>query len=254
METQTQTKETEGREAGVAELERTLPSAPGEYLAGAIENPRLTAELVVLILRNRSAGTETLRRIASEPKWTRSYEVKRGLVKHPHTPNAIALNLVKFLFWKDLADTADDAFVFPPLRRRAENLLAERLPEMALGEKITFSRVAGRGLIPRLLEETHPLVLEGTLWNGRVTTSDVLAAASRPTSRPEILEAISRHPRWSSRRDVRLALLRNPRTPTPVSLGLLGGASPEELRSVAELPTTPRIVRLACVRLLSRKP
>lgn len=254
METQTQTREAEGREAGEAELERTLSSAPSEYLAGAIQNPRLTMEHVVLLLRNRSAGTETLRRIAAEPTWTRSYEVKRGLVKHPHTPHAIALNLVKFLFWKDLADAADDAFVFPPLRRQAESLLAGKVPEMALGEKVTLSRIAGRGLIPKLLEETHPLVLEGVLWNGRITTSDVLAAANRPTSRPEILEAISRHPRWSPRRDVRLALLRNPRTPTPVSLGLLGAASPEEIRSISELPTTPRIVKLACARLLRKNP
>ena len=242
--------EAAGRTASADELTRELPAAPRAYLAGAVENPSLTARHVVILLRNGAADAPVLQRIASEPRWAQAYQVKSGLVKHPHTPHPLALNLVRFLFWKDLADVAENPHVHPPLRKAAERILAEKLGEMAEGEKITLARSAGRGLIPRLAQEVQPRVLEALLWNGRFTTSDVLAAVGRPGAQPEILEAVGRHPRWSTRRDIRLALLRNPATPISITMGFLRGMSPADLRGVAGLPETPRVVRLACERLL----
>ncbi len=242
--------ERSGREASAEELARKLSGAPRDYLAGAMENPALTTRHVLLVLRNRAADETLLQRIGSTPSWVSSYLVKRELLLHPSTPHALGLNLIRFLFWKDLLAVSEDRALFPPLRRVAERMLGEKLAEMALGEKITLARLAGRGLVAKLLEETHPLVLEAALWNGRVTSSEVLATTSRSTSRPEILEAIGRHPRWSSRRDIRVALLRNPRTPLSVTMGFLSSMRPEDLRGIADLPETPRLVKLACRRVL----
>ncbi len=242
--------ERSGREASAEELARKLSGAPRDYLAGAVENPALTTRHVLLLLRNRAADETLLQRIGSDASWTSSYLVKRALVLHPSTPHALGLNFIRFLFWKDLQVVSEDQALFPPLRRVAERTLGEKLGEMALGEKITFARLAGRGLVSKLLEETHPLVLEAALWNGRATSSEILAITSRSTSRPEILEAIGRHPRWSTRRDIRVALLRNPRTPVSVSMAFLSAMRPEDLRGIADLPETPRLVKLACRRLL----
>jgi hypothetical protein len=207
---------------------------------------------MVTLIRNRASDEEILRRVGSDPRWVRSYEIKSAIVKHPHAPHAVALNLLKFLFWRDLAAVCESTVLFPPLRRLSERILAEKLGEMALGEKITFARIAGRGLIPRFMEESHLQVLEAVLWNPRATSSDVLATVHRPTSRAPVLEAIGRHPRWSSRSDIRLALMRNAQTPVSVSLSFLTSMRPDEIRGIADLPETPQLLKMACKRLLAR--
>jgi hypothetical protein len=168
-----------GRRSGAEELARRLPGASRCYLAGALENPALTTRHLLVLLRNRAADEEIIQRIASRPAWMSSYLVKRAIVCHPHAPHALGLNLVKFLFWKDLLAVTQEPVLHPPLRRAAEQMLGEKLGEMALGEKITLARIAGRGLVGRLLEETQPKVLEAALWNGRVTSSARAAGRRR---------------------------------------------------------------------------
>lgn len=240
----------QAKRADADELTARLATAPGEYLQGALENPALSTQHVVLLLRNRGADEVVLKRIAGEGKWTKSYQVKSGLVMHPKTPNPTSLHLVRYLYWKDLASVAKDPFLFPPLKRTAEKILSEKLGEMALGEKITLARTCGRGLVPRFLEESQLKVLEALLWNNKVTSSDVLASINKINSRQQVLEAIGHHPRWNTRRDIRIALLRNPRTPLSVSLGFLAGMGQAELKSLADLPDTSRALKMACLRLL----
>jgi hypothetical protein len=242
-----------GRTASSAELHQRLAEASAPYLSGALQNESLNEELVLVIAGNRAASPKVLRTVGSNPKWVRSYEVKRKLVQNPHTPRDMALNLVKFLFWKDLARVSDDFFVFPPLRRRAEVILCERLPEMALGEQISLARVAGRGLIAKLMTIRNVMVVEATLWNSRLTTTDLLRAIRDKRTAPDVLVAMGNHPRWKSRSDIRVALAKNPRTPLSATLGHLTSLPERELASLATDPETPRAVKLAAKRVLAAR-
>jgi hypothetical protein len=239
------------RSAGALELVRALPAAALPYLRGALDNPVLVEEHVVLIARSRAADAALLQRIGADPAWARSYQVKAALVRNPKSPKALAMNLARFLFWRDLAAVADDPYLAPPLRRLAERILSDRIPEMAVGERIALARMAGRGLVGRLLEEADPMVLEALLWNGRVTEQDLVVKAGDAETPPEVLDLIGRHPRWSARYNVRTALARNPRTPLAVSLGFLTSMTERDLAALADLPAAPVVLRLACRRILA---
>ena len=249
--TEPESRTLSAKKASAEELIRSLPEAGPAYLMDALENPEIGEEHVVLILRNRAATEPVLRKIAGNPRWVRAYDVKAGLVMHRRTPHHTALNLAKFLFWRDLARVADDWFLFPPLRRLAEKVLSDRIPEMAVGEKIAFARIAGRGLIPRLLDERDTPVLEALLWNGRLTEQDVSRKAGDAATPPETLAAIAQHPRWSGCYGVRVALARNPRAPLPLSLGFLTRMTVSDLVALADNPETPQALKLACERVLS---
>jgi hypothetical protein len=242
-----------GRTASAEELSNRLAEAPGPYLSGALANAALTHEHVMLILRNPGAPAAVLHGIGSEPRWVRSYETKRGIVRHSHAPHAMALNLVAFLFWRDLALVADDPYAFPPLRRRAETLLVERLSEMALGEKISLARIAGRALLPPLLADGHARVVEAALWNGRLTTGDLLRAIRSTATTPEALAAIGNHPRWKGRGDVAMALARNARTPLATTLGFLTSLPESALSVLLRDPDTPRALRMAAQKVADQR-
>ena len=248
--TERASREEAARKAPVGELRLRIPDAGADYLAGALDNPALTEEHVILIAKSPAASSEILRRIGENKTWLRSYAVKRAIVCHPKSPQALAMSLVKFLFWRDLHLVSDDQFTFPPLRIQAEKALLDRLPQLALGEKMTLGRMSGRAVIPRLLIDKSPMVVEAVLWNGRLTSQELISLIGDQRTAPDALTQIARHPRWSNRAEIRTALAHNPRTPLAISLGLLGNMTERDLTALAEDPYTPQVLKLTCRRLL----
>lgn len=242
----------EGRQASAEELGRRLQSAPPEFIQGALENPALSEEHVLEILRNPGVPAMLLQQIGVDPRWTRSYAVKFGLVFHPATPSAASMHLVHFLFWRDLARVSDNFRLPPPLRRAAENLLKERVQDLALGERTALARIAGRPLIGVLRNEGNEMVISALLTNSRLTEEDLLLMCNT-TSSPKALTLVGQSERWRTRHAVRLALARNRHTPVALAVSLLSGLTEENLRDLGQHGELPRALRSAALRLLEER-
>jgi hypothetical protein len=208
---------------------------------------------MVLLLRNRQATPRLLLKIGRNPGWTRSYEIKKLLVRHPRLPLVLARGLLPHLFWKELAELSSDPRVHPAVRRQAEQLLAIRLEELSLGERVSLARRASRGLIGPLIETGEGPVLRGLLGNNRLVEMEAVRMASCPCKSPDLFRYLAGHPKWSVRRSVRLALLRNPRTPVPVALRLVGELPRRDLRELVRDVKVPKIVRVGADRRLGGK-
>jgi hypothetical protein len=235
----------------VEQLRRKLPGAPPPYLEGALTNPNLGDDEMLLLLRNRQAPQDLLSRIGRDRRWTASHEVKRELVRHPRTPLVLARSLLPHLFWKELAETSSDLRVHPVVRRQAEALLAIRIQELSLGERIALSRKASRGLIGSLIATGEDRVLRGLLGNPRLVEADAVRIAASPCGAQGFFHFLAGHPAWGRRRSVRLALVRNPRTPVQVSLRLVGRMPVRDLRQLVKDVKVPRIVRVGAGRRLA---
>lgn len=239
-----------GRSDGAAELRRLLPSAPTPYLAGALDNPELQLEEVLLVLGNPGATPAVLLRVGRERRWTRSYDVKKAIVRHPRTPLTLARSLLPHFFWRDLADVAEDPRMPPSVRRQSEEVLKNRLDELTQGERVALARRAGRGVISALRESPEARVLVALLGNVRFLELDAVRIASSPRSPREILSGLADHPSWGARYAVRISLLRNPRTPVPAALRLIGGLPTEDLDRLSRDAGVPKIVRVGAARHL----
>jgi hypothetical protein len=239
-----------GRTDSPEELRRHLTTAPESYLEGALTHPALTQRELLLLLRNRNAGPGLLSRVARDRRWTSFYEVKKGLVVHPNCPLNASRTLVQHLFWNDLADVAIDVRVHPVVRRRAEELLRARVDELTMGERINLATRATRGLIPCLLDCGEGRVLARLLSNPRVVEGDVIRVASGGRAPADVLSQIAGHHRWGGRRDVRLAVLRNRRTPVQAALRLLSRLDRRDLQRLARDAKVRRIVRIGAERQL----
>jgi len=239
-----------GRTAARETLRVRLASAPAEFLRGALANPSLGDEELVLLLRNRAAEPETLRRIGGDRRRTVNHVVRRLLCVHPSTPLVVARNLLPFLSWSDLAEVTRTPSSHAVLRQQAEKLLRARLGELNSGERVALARRATRGLIADLLASDDDRVLRGLLHNGRLIERDAVRIAERSTTGAALLEHLVTASTWGTRRAVRLAVLENPRTPIAVALGLLRRLDPRDLRRVATSSRVPRVVRVGAGRRL----
>jgi hypothetical protein len=210
----------------------------GQYL-GELKRPDLPADQIVTILRS--------------PEARRFHAVRLALARHRNTPRADALSLVETLFWRDLAHLSADSRAHPDVRRAADRLLLRRLPEMAVAERIDLARNAGRGTLLVLRHDPDPRVAAAFLDNRFATEPDVIQAAAEGRAGPESLGVIAGHSRWSLRRGVRDALLRNPRLPPASAEALLDRLTDPELDLLRSRTDGRSDVRRIAQRILARR-
>jgi hypothetical protein len=242
-----------GRTAASEDLLRALPGAPPVYLEGALVNPALSPQHVLLLLKNPAAAGPHILKVSQNANWMKTYEVKAAIVLHPKTPRVVAMNLVSHLWWRDLQRVVDRAILAPPLRRTAERLLAIRLQEMALGEKITLARIAARGVINAMRIEGDPMVIRALLQNPRLTEEDALAIACAARTPPAVLRVLSEDDRFAPRPAIRKAIARHPQTPRAVALRILQRLATRDLKDLARSPKVPSLVKVAAQRLLEER-
>ena len=76
----------------------------------------------------------------------------------------------------------------------------------------------------------HPYVLR----NPGLGLDEVLALVKMTTVAPELLKQVSDRKEWAQRPDIAIALVRNPKVPTPTAVRLLDFVSPGDLRQLAK--------------------
>jgi hypothetical protein len=137
-----------------------------------------------------------------------------------------------------------------PLRVAAEKYLVERLAKLELGEKIALARSAPPRVISILIVEAQARVIDALLTNPRLREMEVLSMAENSKVSPETLRVIARSERWASRFPIKLALVKNPRTPVHTALGLLSSLPRQVVAKLVDWPELPRVVYLGAERIL----
>ncbi|HXZ19656.1 MAG TPA: hypothetical protein VEG63_06885, partial [Candidatus Acidoferrales bacterium] len=194
-------------------LEFFIGSADPEILIAALDNPELHESLLCRLLERKDAPAELLRRVAQRHEWIRSYPVKLRLARHPHTPRLIALACVRQLFLFDLARVSLLPSALAEVRRVAEDLVLNRLAQLPVGQKITLAKQGPPRVAAALLAEGLPSTLAHVLENAHLNEAQITRVLARADLPARVVNAISRHPKWSNSPHVRIALLRHPLTP-----------------------------------------
>jgi hypothetical protein len=177
------------------------------------------------------------------PRLLAKYEVRRDLALCPKTPETAALQLLSGLYWHDLVRAGRDVRVSPRVRRQADLTLAQRLPGLAVGERVTIARSAGRGTLQQMRHDRDPRVFKAVLENPRLTEdllSPVIANHGIPA---DLLRVLAGHRLWGSRYFVKNGVCRNPRTPLEIVLPLLPTLKKQDLRRLVEDPRVAHEVR-----------
>jgi hypothetical protein len=217
---------------------------------GLLDHPETEEAHVLAILRKRNLASTVTEAVARHERWGARYGVKAAVVNNPKTPKTLALRLVGALYWKELLRVTGNFQLSMPLRVAAENHLVERLAKLELGEKISLARSAPSRVISVLIAEAQPRVVEALLTNPRLREMEVLMVAENSKAPPETLRVIARSERWASRYPVKLALVKNPRTPVHTALGLLSSLPRQVVAKLMDWPDLPRVVYLGAERIL----
>lgn len=238
------------------ELPRRLREADSEELLALVRRwgAELTPVAVRQALRNPYVTREAIAEIAAQRKLTGFQEVKRAIARHPRTAEALALQLIPGLYWRDLLELGVDVRVRPMVRRAADRYLIQRLPSLAVGEKMAIARRAGTGPISHLRHDPSPTVIGALLENPRLTEGALHPMVRNEKTQPAVLEVVARDRRWGVRYRIRVGLAKNPSTPLETALRILPNLKKPDLKAVASGVRIPAVVRRRARLLLGEGP
>ena len=151
----------------------------------------------------------------------KSRKVKLALVEHPRTPRHISVPMVRHLFTFDLMRVALTPVVPADIKMAAEESLINRLERLSQGERLSLAHRASGRVAAALLLDPEPRVIHAALENSRLTESAVIKALMRRDAPEAFVRAVCHHSKWSPRREIRVALLRNGKTPLSPRAGIL---------------------------------
>jgi hypothetical protein len=219
-------------------LEQAVHSADAEVLKAAVSDPALTEDLALTLLKRADLWPELLEQL-SKKSVIKDRKVKLALVSHCRTPRYISVGLVRQMFTFDLMQVALTPSVPADVKKAAEEALLNRLETLTMGEKLSLARRASGRVAAALLTDPEIRMCHAALDNSRLTEGHIIKALTAAKTRVGFVRAVCGHAKWSLRRDIRIALLRNEKLPLSYALEYARGFPAPVLREILQSSTLP---------------
>jgi len=225
-----------------ASLDPAIASSSIEVLQAAAADPALSEDLVLALVQRADLPSELLERL-SKSSAAKGRKVKLAVVAHPRTPRHTSMSLVRQLFTFDLMQVALTPTIAGDIKVAAEETLLKRLESMASGARLSLARRASGRVAAALLLDPESRIVEVALENPRLTEALVRQALLRADAPAVLVHTVSKHPKWSLRREIRLALLRNDKTPIDRALEFARSLTPNQVLEVLRSSRLPAVVK-----------
>ncbi len=200
--------------AGSEDLLRILHDPAPEVLRSALKNRQLNEEHLLVLLRRRDLPEDLLKAISQRPETERSHRLQLALARNPCTPGPIVLSILPRLFLFELLSLCLLPGGSPDQKLAAEREILKRLPTTPLGNRITLARRGTATLVGEILREGDPQLVPICLDSPRLSELAIVRFLNGPKAMAETISMIARHPKWKGRSNLRLAVLKSPRTPS----------------------------------------
>ncbi len=214
------------------ELERMVHSQAAEELRAAAMDRRMTEDLALTLLTRRDLRGDVLEELSKNMTVMKHRKVIVALVCHPRTPRYVSLPITRRLYTFELMKIA----LLPPVpadvKMIAEEAIINRLETISSGERLTLAKEGSTRIAAALLADPESRVSDAALLNSRLTEPFVVKALMREDAPEHFVHAVCRHAKWSVRKEVQIALLKNRHTPMSRAIYLAEQISSQVLREV----------------------
>jgi hypothetical protein len=136
-------------------------------------------------------------------------------------------------------------------RRETEKVsTVQKIYRLNTLEKIQTALKGSREERAILIRDPNRLVSKAVMSSQRLTEPEIEAFAAMRGVSDEILRTIGNHKEWTKRYQVLSNLVRNPRTPLGVSLGLVSRLNPRDVKSISMDRNVPEAIRKQAQKFL----
>jgi hypothetical protein len=119
----------------------------------------------------------------------------------------------------------------------------QRIYRMNTAEKLIAALKGSREDRAILVRDTNRLVSSAVLGSPRLTDVEIESFAGMKALSDEVLRKIGSHREWTKRYGVVSNLVKNPRTPLAISLGLVSRLNPRDIKGLSVDRNVPEVIR-----------
>jgi hypothetical protein len=220
------------------EIFALLQGQPVEVLQAVLRNPAFDEHHLLALMKQRDLPQAVFTTVYASKRLIESSPVKFAMIVNSGIPAHIAVTLLPQLSVFELLKICLIPGCTPDQRLAAERVIIQRIPTQPLGNKITLARRGTSAVVEALLREGVPPLVEACLDNPHLKEGSVHQFLHASTATAETISMVARSARWKGRPNIRLAILKNPRTPSIWYTLLLPGLP---LSTVRDLLSTPRL-------------
>ena len=199
--------------AGKEELFQVLEDPAMEVVRTALKNPALDDNHLLAVLKRRDLSEDFLKAVYRLEMVSNGHPLKVAIAHNPAAPGTLLSAILPYLHLFELVALCYLPGATPDQKVAAERAIMQRLPTMPLGYKVTLARRATATVAEALMREGDPRIMEACLGNPHLKESAIHTFISGPNASPETISMVARHQRWKNRGNLRLAILKNPKTP-----------------------------------------
>jgi len=168
-------------------------------------------------------------RIEDQP----SYPQRLALLKNPKTPVHLSLQHIKFLHLFDLVSLCLQPVIPQEVKQAAEERIVAQIPKMPIGQRITLARRGPTRILAQLLLGENLQIIQAGLDNPYLTENILSQSLNRNDCPQKVVDSVATHKKWSTRYELRLALLRQSRLSMSHALKFIPDLKSTDLKELA---------------------
>ena len=234
-------------------LEERIRSNSPEVLKEVAGSGQLDEDLALALLARRDLPHAAIEVLAKNGAVMKHRKVIAAVVMHPRTPRHVSLPVTRHLYTFELMQIALTPAVAADVKRAVEETIVTRLESISTGERLTLARRASGHVAAALLLDPDARVTESALASPFMTEAFLVKALMREEAPDHLVGMAARHPKWSLRRDVQIALLRNDKTPLARVLAFAQALPTQTLRDVLSHSRLSANVKMYLLEELERR-
>lgn len=234
-------------------LEEAVHSGDPDIVIQAAADPALTEDLALSLLQRADLSRDVLEALGRNARVIQRRKVRFALVAHAQTPRHLSFPMLRHLYTFDLMRLALTPVVPADVKRLADEVLITRLETISAGERLSLARRGSGRIAAQLLADQEARVMRTALENSRLTESAIVAAVLRFDASAALVHAVCHHPKWSLRREVRIALLRADKTPLARALEFARTLPPSTLKEVLQSSRLPASTKAGLLKELRQR-
>jgi len=126
----------------------------------------------------------------------------------------------------------------------------QRIYRLNTAEKVVAALKGSREERAVLVRDPNRLVAAAVLGSPKLTDVEIEAYAGMKNLSDEVLRKIGTHKEWTKRYSVVANLVKNPRTPLAISLGLVSRLNPRDIKGLTNDRNVPEVIRKQAQKFL----
>ncbi|HEY8209805.1 MAG TPA: hypothetical protein VIG99_20095, partial [Myxococcaceae bacterium] len=132
----------------------------------------------------------------------------------------------------------------PPMEEGKRLTLTQKIMKMSVAEKIKLASQGNKEARSLLLRDSNKLVSVAVIRSPRITDGEVLGIANNRAAPDDVLRVVYMNREWTKMYPLKVALVKNPKTPSGIAMRFLGTLRESEVKELARNKNVPNGIQM----------